>query len=411
MRAMMITVGTGDTVEHGIAFSIDSGNPELVVLMCTEASEAKFDLIREAVRSPGPGQLETMRVHDPADFDRTYADCRGALARIAALGYPPEDTAVDYTGGTKVMAAAAVAAGADHGVSRYVYIDGLHREGAGQRVVSSTEQSRVTGAGPMLARRYLLAAVEALNRYQWQAVEALTADARAACAAPEVCSGADALARLGACYAAWDAFDHAAAWELLRPLGDEHEALLHVDLSGNKAVLGRLARGAHDLAGDEGPLLLADLLNNAARRLEPALYDDAVARLYRATELIAQVRLARLDPPIPRTSGVPLEAIPQPLRDAWGGRAGADGTLQLGLRMAFQLLAALGDEFGEWFLRHRGLQGALTARNASILAHDLIPVGEQVARTLYGIVSEKALDVDGRIEQLRGSGAFVCVSL
>lgn len=411
MRAMMITVGTGDTVEHGIAFSIDSGNPNLVVLMCTEASEAKVELIREAMRPPGPEELISMRVHDPADFDRTYADCRCALDAIAERGYAPEDIAVDYTGGTKVMAAAAVAAGADHGVARYVYIDGLHREGAGQRVVSSTEQSRVTGAGPMLARRYLLAAVEALNRCQWQAVATLAANASAACATPEVRDGAEALSQLGACYAAWDAFDHAAAWELLRPFEKQWEALLHVDLSGNKAVLGRLGQGTRDPAGDAGPLLLADLLNNASRRLELGLYDDAVARLYRATELMAQIRLARLDPPIPKTSGVPLERVPQPLRDGWAARAGEDGTLMVGLHMACELLAALGDEFGQWFLGNRRLQGAVTARNASILAHDLVPVGEQVARTLYGIVSEKALDIDSRIADLRERGAFVCVSL
>ena len=52
----MITVGTGDTVEHGITCSIDSGNPELVVLICTEASEARVNLSREAVPTPGPQQ-------------------------------------------------------------------------------------------------------------------------------------------------------------------------------------------------------------------------------------------------------------------------------------------------------------------------------------------------------------------
>ena len=53
----------------------------------------------------------------------------------------------------------------------------------------------------------------------------------------------------------------------------------------------------------------------------------------------------------------------------------------------------------------------MPARNPSILVHDLVPVEEQVARTLYGIVSEKALDIDSRIGDLRERGAFVCVSL
>ena len=40
---------------------------------------------------------------------------------------------------------------------------------------------------------------------------------------------------------------------------------------------------------------LSDLLNNAQRRIKEQKYDDAVARLYRITELIAQINLFELD--------------------------------------------------------------------------------------------------------------------
>jgi len=38
-------------------------------------------------------------------------------------------------------------------------------------------------------------------------------------------------------------------------------------------------------------LLIADILNNARRRMKEGKYDDAMARLYRTVELIAQYRL------------------------------------------------------------------------------------------------------------------------
>ena len=52
----------------------------------------------------------------------------------------------------------------------------------------------------------------------------------------------------------------------------------------------KLSRKGHIKPGDI-PYYLADLLNNAHRRIEEDKYDDAVARLYRSIELIAQLKL------------------------------------------------------------------------------------------------------------------------
>ena len=41
--------------------------------------------------------------------------------------------------------------------------------------------------------------------------------------------------------------------------------------------------------------ILASLINNSIRRAEEYKYDDTVARLYRSSELIAQIRLSSLD--------------------------------------------------------------------------------------------------------------------
>ena len=73
MRALLITVGTGETVEDGIAFSINTLNPDAVYRLCTGVSLAKLPLVRERLERPELISDPTVPVRDPADFDRTYA--------------------------------------------------------------------------------------------------------------------------------------------------------------------------------------------------------------------------------------------------------------------------------------------------------------------------------------------------
>ena len=124
---------------------------------------------------------------------------------------------------------------------------------------------------------------------------------------------------------------------------------------------------------------IADLLANALRRRHEARYDDGVARLYRAIESLAQLSLAERHE-IPSTDNVPLDRVPEPLRDEWALRV-RDGKLQVGLQDAFALLDELGDQTGKAFKALRlddRERSPLAARNQSILAHGFEPVGMKV---------------------------------
>ena len=46
-KLMIMTIGTGGGVEHGIARSIIANNPEEIIFLVTEESRAKLDLIQQ----------------------------------------------------------------------------------------------------------------------------------------------------------------------------------------------------------------------------------------------------------------------------------------------------------------------------------------------------------------------------
>ena len=99
-------------------------------------------------------------------------------------------------------------------------------------------------------------------------------------------------------------------------------------------------------------------------------FDDAAARLYRALELAAQLRLRRRHGI--ETSRVRPEQVPQGLREEYVRRYGDEGTgpLRVPLEAAYRLLGGLGDELGRRYEERREeMRRHLQLRNRSILAH------------------------------------------
>lgn len=405
MRALLLSVGTGETVEDGIAFSINTYSPDAVFCLCTEMSREKLPLIRERMNHPESLVDPPCPVCDPADFDRTYSDCVAALERILQQGYKPSEILVDYTGGTKVMAAALVVAAAEAGVERFIYIDGP-RGGPGMRVISSQEQARATAAGRLSARRDMRLAKELFIHAQWDAAISLARRAATECAVGPDHAPARALEALAECYRSWDRFLHAEAWQKLCAIGKTDADALGVSLDGNRSFLHMLGKTENEPCGDRGLALVADLLNNAARRGDQGEWDDALARLYRATELLAQVALLSRADPID-TSACRLEQVPESLRDEWRHRLGPDGVLKIGLHDAYRLLAALEDPLGRWYVEDRRTQNALFQRNQSILAHGFKPARDADARELLGVLREQLVALEPRSDGWMKQGAFV----
>lgn len=419
-RAMLFTVGTGEGIENAIAFSADSFNADRLYFLCStgeRGSVSKLPDVRRALAARGLRddliREPHFEVRDLGDFERTYEDCFAALTAIAADGFATDQIAVDYTTGTKVMSAAIVVAAIDFGISRYIYIDGNYRAGEGMRVVASTEQARTTAAGRVRSYHDLQIAARHFNTHQWKAAIEVAEDARSKCAAGPTCEQATALRDLAQAYSHWDQFEHDKARRILMDMDVTQARAIGVDIDPHKQFLFRFEPKAKV---DPPELLwarLADLLNNAERRLEQSLNDDAIQRAYRATELLGQIPFAELNPPIDASGPIPLNQFPEEVQAKWACRADAKGQLRLGLTDLYGLLLDLGHPLGKWFAddEQKPLQWALTARNQTILAHGFTTARTEDVRTILDAVGAKAAEMDKRVAQWREQARFQRVDL
>jgi CRISPR-associated protein (TIGR02710 family) len=196
-------------------------------------------------------------------------------------------------------------------------------------------------------------------------------------------------------YDLWDRFKHSDAKkylhkskEILTALGAERKEMrgLANRIDTNIEFLERLLEGRK-------PSLyyFRDLLANAKRRAELELkYDDAVARLYRAIEVLPQTELREafgID-----TSNVKSESIPVSLREEFVTKyqQKEERKIKIPLYAAYSLLYELGSNLGREFFKiyEEQIMSLLDIRNSSILAHGFNPVDEKVFQKLFGSIME-----------------------
>lgn len=176
----------------------------------------------------------------------------------------------------------------------------------------------------------------------------------------------------------WDKFEHNMALVELDSFlkGLTRESLIMKSLNSYriwlKKIVGQIVSHGYDK--------VIDLLHNAKRRATQEKYDDAVARYYRAVEMMAQIRLNLkfgLD-----SSDIRCEKIaelPQKARDYLRSLCekamDEKGSIKIGLINDYELLLALDDELGKFYLeRKKHLLNAIEKRNYSILAHGNKPI-------------------------------------
>jgi CRISPR-associated protein (TIGR02710 family) len=331
---------------------------------------------------------------DPQDLSATYRAVAAELPRVLAeWGVDWGDVAVDLTGGTKVMVAALVLA-TIHRATRYVYVGGDERDREGAGVVIAGRERPIQSMNPWeeLGNERLRRIGWAFNRLQFAAAAAL-ADDTAARVAQDRRAYFGALARMIEGFAAWDRFDYQEARPKIERSLDTlalewgHRGLAELTEKVRRClvVVTDLAQAARPEAPTER--LLRDLLSNAHRRGQERRYDDAVARLYRFIEGVAQCAL--WEEYGIRTSKVPVEEFPE--GEPWErlrsqARADRQPHVEIGLLRAYELLERRGHALGALVsrLQRRGdFAGLLAARNQSLLAHGVVPVGRRTWESLF----------------------------
>jgi CRISPR-associated protein (TIGR02710 family) len=272
----------------------------------------------------------------------------------------------------------------------FSYVGGGERTKEGVGVVVSGAEKVVFQANPWdaLGHQAVEDFIVLFDQHAFLAAANVAAMAKMRVNRPDRKRELAALEQLAKAFDAWDRFDHRLSSNTLdsvaKSANDLRAALIN---KGDRVVDGvmRLAEHLRALCDSAAPCRhhVLDLLANAKRRKEEGRFDDAVARLYRAIEALAQVILKERHG-IESTEEVPVERLPEDLRVAWASRA-EQGVVKLGLQDAYALLAALKDPLGEKF-RNAALDGPkspLIARNRSILAHGFTTVSAAVFDKLW----------------------------
>ena len=165
---------------------------------------------------------------------------------------------------------------------------------------------------------------------------------------------------------------------------------------------------------------LVDLINNAYRRIKEKKFDDATARLYRISELIAQIRLLEMgfiDKKILKDNKVfhidkttlietkNVKAIEYAARKP-DFQNSEEKRMKFSLKDSFTLLEYLDDSLAKEFLEDKKVDNALSSRNNSILAHGLNPANKDDTLELFNKLNDYAREVFPELDEYLDYATF-----
>jgi hypothetical protein len=356
---LILTVGTGTdsrrgNLAAGLARTISLVKPRLYWLVpsALEDSQLIADIVREEVADDSifcswTDDSPYCIIADPDELEV----CRDMVRRVIRTAREAlirgETLVVNATSGTKQMSAGATLAALDEGLGRVDFTVGQREGGI---VISGTERIQSFDAGRFFAERALREAAALYDAGSLAAAAKLLelhlergfADVRQA---HEIAQCADEWQRL--------------RFSQARQIASRGTSPLLIPL---RAPLTRLAE-----AQETSPVIMRELLAGARRCLAWREPEEALARAYRAAELMAKCRLAAAHHLVEPYS---LEDFQQalPSRSQQFQALARDGVLLLGLRQSFDVLAALGDPLAAEFFSV-GLFGRLALRNETLFGH------------------------------------------
>jgi len=397
MKALIISVGTGvrsteravESLAKAMAFSINHHNPDKIFFIVTK--ESRETTLPKILQKTKVEEYETLEIGNPDDIQEIYETFQGKFKQMREEF---DEITVDYTSGTKAMTSALTILGTIYEVNTLSYITGKRKDGI---VQSGTEKISIVRPYFATIEQKIKTAIQFFNQNQFSATQTILKQIRKTTKDLQITQRIKPLLNLAEAYALWDRFQHEKAFQKLKKIDKE-------ELGPNKKFLGQLVHNIKKNKDPE-PFYIADLINNAKRRgTDERRYDDAVARLYRTIELIAQHTLKK-EYKI-ETSQVKPEQIPKGLLKEWNVPPNTK-IIKISLTKAYELLNAENDELGQKFLQDRKLRNLLSKRNTSILAHHLTPVTQETYRELYQKTLEYAKIVVKNLDQLIRNSKFI----
>lgn len=388
MKGLILTLGTGrdrNDIARALAeHTIPDHNPDRILVLATPESEAETLPLVQRFAPDYAGVMQCFTHDVNLNVDRLFETYVQVIREsLITEGLAPEQLVADFTSGTKNMSAALVLAAVDLRIRSFSYVNG-RRDSTG-RVIPGTETRQTIRPRSVHLSRLLADFERLFDRADFAAAQAVIASIRQEQLDAFDRERIDLLDRLASFYGAWDRYDLDGAVSIDKPAAS---ADISPPLPGHVAdAFYQQSRTAVGIISRKQfhPNRLADLIENAERRARGQAYNDAMLRLYRAIEYLAQLQLHEVHSI--DTSNVDLKKVPESLHETFETLRSTSGVIAIPLTRSYQLLETLEDPLGNtfqgWYRNKKNdLQKLLNRRNNSILAHGFDTVSSSDYHTL-----------------------------
>ena len=381
-----------------VAASILHWQPDRVLFVpSADTADGIADIRDQLDKSDGldEGRYDTIPLSDPQDFSRCVQEMRSGLEpRVVEWcgrgeGY---ECVVDFTGGTKCMSAALALVARPWPNSRFSYVGGTRRDRNNVGVVVSGREQVTHSVNPWDALGYQVVedAVAAFDRHAFGEGARMLRNAMKRTQEDDSRKGElNALAMFMEAYDLWSMSEYGMAFNEFgkceKRLNDLVESLSPVPKQRIQGYVDRAKsrlKSLKERSDRPTRALLEDLISDAARRRREGRHVDAVARLYRAVEAAAQLRL--WDEYKILTSKVAMKDLPESMRGRLEKQS-EDGTVKLALQDSYEFLIQKQDKLGRCFeaLGWNNQNSPLSKRNDSISGHGFVPVSSKTSDELW----------------------------
>lgn len=417
MLALILSCGGSP---EPLIYSINNIEPDFVYFLCSKESESEVEKIISDVNYPYD-KFSIKIVENHESMDDSFAKSREIIKELE----DDYDTIhVDFTGGTKPMVAGLVLAAIGENCS-YSYVGSVNsesRDKGGLGVVRNGFELIKEQKDPydVFAVMEFEKGMDFFNRYQFNAACTNFHEANRKLESENLKELSNLYLDIVEAYDKWDKFNNKIvnvglitrsfnkikdtidnSDNIKKYLNSEYPDFISQINNNLEFLRLKLSQGS-PINPDDVPFYLADLLNNAERRIEETKFDDAVARLYRSIELIAQLKLVEyglIDESILHNNSefkinkaAILKMNNDDIQDFIDDIGGYNNkrTISIPLKKSYELLSILDCELAIDYLNDKKIKNNINFRNGSILAHGLKAINEDKANELYNQVLDYA---------------------
>ena len=271
----------------GIYSSIHKIYPDYIVFFASEISKNVIEYVKELFEADDDefieGQdYEIVILEQVDNFNNCFEAFEQKIWQLDILSEDKYEIIMDYTSGTRTMSAAMACCGMFYSKD-LITVSGDNKNGI---VTPGTESIQYQNLYKVYDKFSLMRIRNYFNANRFYTASEILNNI------VDEKINKENLLNLVKAYYAWDNMDFIVAYDYLTKVNLDGFELSEIkdDLKINLKALGAIVRSPHENL--KNCYILASLINNSIRRAEEYKYDDAIARLYRAFELIAQIRLS-----------------------------------------------------------------------------------------------------------------------